>query len=299
MTSPRSRARFGWTLDIRRVWHRYWAPSLRCGPPRYARRDSRGGSLHMSCLNSNFYFRRGFQQTSGVGMLRAFGDLLGGSYLHNLAAIHHRNARREIAHDRHRVRNEQISQAEVALQLRQQIDDLRAHADVERGDGFVGHDKFGTQRQRARDADALPLASAEFVREAPPDRFVEANGAQEFDDAALQPTLSQSTRQGWGALFSMNDERLGDDVLDAEAGIERGEGILEDDLHIAAQPPHFAGAGGEQVAAFEADAARSRLKEPQNQPSQRALARSRFAHQSESFASLNVERNIVHGANFT
>jgi hypothetical protein len=97
----------------------------------------------------------------------------------------------------------------------------------------------------------------------------------------------------------MNDERLGDDVLDAEAGIERGEGILEDDLHIAAQPPHFAGAGGEQVAAFEADAARSRLKEPQNQPSQRALARSRFAHQSESFASLNVERNIVHGANFT
>ena len=58
-----------------------------------------------------------------------------------------------------------------------------------------------------------------------------------------------------GACVSMNDERLGDDFLDTEAGIERGEGILKDDLHIAAQPAHFAGAGAEQVASFEADAA--------------------------------------------
>ena len=36
------------------------------------------------------------------------------------------------------------------------------------------------QRQRARDADALPLAAAELVREAAERRLVEAHGAQQF-----------------------------------------------------------------------------------------------------------------------
>ena len=96
----------------------------------------------------------------------------------------------------------------------------------------------------------------------------------------------------------MDKKRLGDDVFDAEAGIERGEGILKDDLHIAAQAAHFAGAGGEQVAAFEADAARGGLDEAQEQASERALARARFADQAESFAGVNVERDIVDGAHF-
>ena len=91
---------------------------------------------------------------------------------------------------------------------------------------------------------------------------------------------------------------LGDDVFDPEAGIERGEGILKDDLHIAAQAAHFTGAGGEQVAAFETDAARSRLDQAQQQASERAFARTRFADQAESFAGVNVERNIVDGAHF-
>ena len=71
----------------------------------------------------------------------------------------------------------------------------------------------------------------------------------------------------------MNDQRFGDDVFDAKAGIERREGILKDDLHIAAQTAHFAWTSREQVAVFETDAARCGLDQAQDQPSEGALAR--------------------------
>ncbi len=89
----------------------------------------------------------------------------------------------EIAHHRHGVRDEQIGQAEVALQLRQQVDDLRSDADVEGGNRFVAHNELRPQREGAGDADALALSAGEFVRIARACRFVEAHGAQQFGDA--------------------------------------------------------------------------------------------------------------------
>ena len=50
------------------------------------------------------------------------------------------------------------------LQLQQQLHDLRLNRDVQRRHGFVGDDERRVERQRARDADALPLAAAELVR---------------------------------------------------------------------------------------------------------------------------------------
>jgi hypothetical protein len=123
------------------------------------------------------HFRSGFEQAFRVGMVRAFGYLLCLSDFHNLAPIHHSDTGGEVAHDGHRVRDEKIGQSKIALQLREQVDDLRAYANVERGDWLVGHDEFGVQRQSAGDADALALSSAEFVGKALQDGFVEADGA--------------------------------------------------------------------------------------------------------------------------
>ena len=47
--------------------------------------------------------RRGFEQSFGVTVLWIFGDLLGSVELENFPAVHYRNPRRKIAHDRHRV----------------------------------------------------------------------------------------------------------------------------------------------------------------------------------------------------
>ena len=54
-----------------------------------------------------------------------------------------------------------------ALQVLQQVDDLRLDRDVERGDRLVADDQLGIDRERPGDADALALAAGELVRIAP------------------------------------------------------------------------------------------------------------------------------------
>ncbi len=66
--------------------------------------------------------------------------------------------------DREVVADEQQRQAELVLQIGQQVDDLRLHRHVERRDRLVADDQVGARRQRARDADALALPAGELVR---------------------------------------------------------------------------------------------------------------------------------------
>src|SRR5207245_9711795 len=91
----------------------------------------------------------------------------------------------------------------------------------------------------------------------------------------------------------MNDQRLGDDVLDAVTGIEGGKRILKNDLQVAAEAAHFTRAGGEQVAAFEADAAGGGFNQAQDQAAQRAFARSGFANQAKGLAGFDVESDVI------
>jgi len=73
--------------------------------------------------------------------------------------------------------------------LRKQVDDLRTDADIEGGDWLIGDDEFGAEGEGAGDTDALALASAEFVGEARQDGFVEADGADQFEDAGAEADL--------------------------------------------------------------------------------------------------------------
>ena len=84
--------------------------------------------------------------------------------LDDLADVHHGDAGRDVPHDREVVRDEEIGQSELLLQILEQVDDLRLNRDVERRDRLVADDEFRIDRQRARDADALPLAAGELVR---------------------------------------------------------------------------------------------------------------------------------------
>ena len=64
------------------------------------------------------------------------------------------------------VADEQHREAEIALQVLQQVDDLRLDRDIERGHRLVAYDQVGIGGERARDADALALAAGELVRPA-------------------------------------------------------------------------------------------------------------------------------------
>jgi hypothetical protein len=113
------------------------------------------------------------------------------------------------------------------------------------------------------------------------------------------PRKSGGSLIGGRSLHAVDDKRLGDDVFDTKARVERGEGVLKDDLHIAAQAAHFARARREQVPAFEVNSAGGRLDQAQDEPAERALARARFADEAECLARMNVERNVVDGAHFS
>ena len=119
-------------------------------------------------------------------MLGARGDFFGGADLDDFSAAHYGDAVTQIAHHRHGVRDEEIGKAEVALEFFEQVHDLRADADVERGDRLVTDNEFGPQDQGAGNADALALASGKFMGIAAEGGFVEADGAQDFDGGLMQ-----------------------------------------------------------------------------------------------------------------
>jgi hypothetical protein len=185
------------------------------------------------------------------------------------------------------MRNEKISEPEFDLEFPQKIYDLRTDADIQSRDGFVGDDEFRPECQGTRNSDALALTSGEFVGIARHRGIIHANGSQKFCHALAANFAAETV---------VDDERFGDDVLHAEARIERAERILKDDLHASAQSPEFSAASRHQIVTFEAETAGCRFDQAQDEAAQRALARSGFANQTERFARLNVERDIVNSA---
>ena len=83
---------------------------------------------------------RGGQQRLRVGMLRIGEQLVGRRIFDDAAEIHDRDLARDVPHDGQIVGDEQIGEAELLLQLLQQVDDLPLDRHVERGDRLVAHD---------------------------------------------------------------------------------------------------------------------------------------------------------------
>ena len=62
------------------------------------------------------------------------------------------------------MRNEEVSQPKLVLQILQQVHHLCLYRDIERRDRLVTDDHLRLQRQRAGDADPLALTAGELVR---------------------------------------------------------------------------------------------------------------------------------------
>ena len=99
------------------------------------------------------------------------------------AEIHHRDAVGDVLYDGEIVRDEDVGEPEPVLQVAQQIEDLRADRDVERGDRLVADDQLRLDRERARNGDALALAAGKFVRVAARKARLQPDQPQQFLDA--------------------------------------------------------------------------------------------------------------------
>src|SRR5581483_806972 len=77
---------------------------------------------------------------------------------------------------------------------------------------------------------------------------------------------------------------LADDVAHRHARVERRIGILEHDLHLAANGAHARAAPATDSAPVEVDATARRLDELENRARQRRLPAARLAHETDRLA---------------
>ncbi len=209
-----------------------------------------------------------------------------GRHLDDLAEIHHGDTVRHVLDNREIMADEQQRKAELALQILQQIDDLRLDGDVERRDRLVADDQFGFGGQCASDADALALAAGKFVR--PPAQRVtrQAHGVHQ------RHHLRFEFGRGFGEAEIA--DRFGQDIAHAHARVEAGERILEHHLDAA---PHAAQAPGREVIdtlAIQHHLAGGDVEQPQDGPADRRLAAAGLADQRQRLAARDLKGHAVH-----
>src|SRR5260221_2799574 len=229
--------------------------------------------------------RRRGEQGLRVRVERALEDRLLRYLLGRPAEIHDEKIIGDVADDAEIVRDEEVGQAELVLQVVEQVEHLGLDRDVEGGDRLVGDHQLGPQHERARDGDALALAAREHVRVA-------------LVMLGPQPDLFHHVARRRRALrlarFRVDDERLLENGADLLARVERGIGVLEDDLNGAAQRATFGfrfAFGG--IPAGDAQGAAARLLDQRDQAGKGRLATAGLADDAERLAGLQGEGDAV------
>ena len=124
------------------------------------------------------------------------------------------------------MRDEQIGEAEIPLQLFEQRQDLRLHGDVERRHRLVEHQNLRIEDQRAGDGDALPLAARQSPRLAAAAHRRQADPFHHRRNP-VEPLCRRDPLE--------IQQRLLDDPADRLARIERAERVLIDELDVLAE----------------------------------------------------------------
>ncbi len=231
-------------------------------------------------LDGGVRHRHGGEQRLRVGMLRRGEQRLLVGVFDDAAEIHHGDVVADVLHHGEIVRDEQVSEAELVLQVHHEIEDLRLDRHVERRDRLVADDQARLQRERARDADALALPAGKLVR-----IVVDMLGAQ---PDALED-VGDARAAFLGVADAMHAQRLADDVACRHARVERGERVLEDDLHLPAIGAQLRLAEMRDVGAVDLDAARGRLDQAQDRAADCGFAAAGFTDQRERLARADFE----------
>ena len=184
------------------------------------------------------------------------------------------------------VGDEHVRQAELLLQVLQQVEDLRLHRDVQRRDGLVAEDELRVDGEGARDADALPLPAGELVREPVVVLRVEPDDLEELLHAPL--ALGRSPDP-------VHLEGFRDREADALPRVQGRVRVLEDHHHVSADRPHLLPGQLRDVLAAEDEPARRRLEQLEDAAHEGRLAAARLADDAERLSPTEGEGDPVHG----
>src|SRR6266700_3297509 len=237
-------------------------------------------------LGARHGHRNGGEKCAAVGVPRICEQSVVGSDLDDAAEMHYRNAVGNVLHHREIVRNEFVGQPEPPLQVAQEIEHLRTDRDIERRNRLVTDDELGLDCERARNGDALALAAGEFMRITARQARLEADKPQKL----VHPLRAARWRDD-----VVQRKRLGENLPDGHARIERGIGVLEDELCVAAQRPELTLLEGRDISTVETDASCRWFDQPQHQPAEGRFATAGFADEREGFAGLERKAHPIHG----
>ncbi len=161
------------------------------------------------------------QQLLGIAVLRLGEDVLGGAFLDDLAALHDVDALGHLADDAEVVGDEQQRHAHLALQLLQQLEDLRLDRHVERGGRLIGDQQVRLVGERHGDHDALALAARQLMRKRVETLF-------RLADADLVQQLQHARTHGLLVHAPVHAQHLAHLPLDGVQRVERRHRLLED-----------------------------------------------------------------------
>ncbi|MCY1506847.1 hypothetical protein D9M68_411040 [compost metagenome] len=210
-----------------------------------------------------------------------------GALLHRVAQVHHEHVVRDVAHHAQVVRDEEVGEAQLGLQIGQQVQHLRLDRHVERRHRLVGHQQARRQHERARDGDALALAAREHVRVAVGVLGAQADAGQHL--ACFFGALRLAQR-------GVDGQRVFEHRRDLLARVERAVRVLEHQLHRLAQlaPAFMRRAHG--IGADQRQLPGRGLLDQRDHARERRLAAARLAHHRERAPAFEAERDVAHGA---
>ena len=156
-------------------------------------------SLELTYLDSGAMYR-----AVALLALRAKADL------DDAAEVHDGDAVAEVFDHSQVVRDEEVGEAEVFLEVVEKIENLRLNGNIQSADWFVAHDKFRGDGQGAGDADTLTLSPGKFMGVTVGEVRGEADTVEQFGHAL---------REGFATGHAMDSDGLADDAADGHARI--------------------------------------------------------------------------------
>ena len=179
--------------------------------------------------------------------------------------------------------DEDVSGLGLVLDRLEQVQDFGPRRGVEHRGRLVEHHELGLGDQRARNPHPLLLARGQVGRIVVEDVAAEPHALQHRADTG--PAL--------GAPHIVQRERLVHRLIDRESGIERAEGVLEDELHPRPERPEPGRVELADLLVAERDPPLGGLDQAQHAAADRGLARAALADQAQRLAALERERDVV------
>ena len=229
----------------------------------------------------------GREKGAAVGMDGLGEEFLGGAALDDLAHVHDDDIVGDVLHDGEVVGDEEVGEAELVLEVHEEVEDLGLDGHVEGRDGLVADDELGVEGEGAGYADALASSSVEFVGVGVVKAVREADSGHELAHPVLVFLV--------GIHFAVDLQGLADDGGHGVAGIDGGVGVLEDHLHAGAEGFQLPGGGCRHLGAVVDDGAGGGFVEADEEAARRGLAAARLADHAEGFSLFYIEGDVVDG----